>query len=96
MTDLYLKATDKVAMDAALTTAGLLDDEGNYIGNVDVIGEIYKPTGNTLTDEDGMEYPEMQAIAGYHVNVRTDDVAVIDSLATITMTEPTTPFRVWA
>lgn len=34
----------------------------------DIIETIYKPTGNVLTDADGFEYPEMVAVAGYHVN----------------------------
>lgn len=36
---------------------------------IDLIGTIHKPTGLTLTSEDGMAYPEMAAIPGYHVNV---------------------------
>ena len=35
----------------------------------DLIGTIQKPTGVTLTDAEGFEYPEMVAIDGYHVNV---------------------------
>ena len=35
----------------------------------DTIGTIYKPTGVTLTDAEGFEYPEMVAVSGYHVNV---------------------------
>ena len=35
----------------------------------DLIGTISKPTGVTLTDSEGFEYPEMAAIDGYHVNV---------------------------
>ena len=35
----------------------------------DTIGTIQKPTGVTLTDAEGFEYPEMVAVDGYHVNV---------------------------
>ena len=35
----------------------------------DTIGTIQKPTGVTLTDGEGFEYPEMVALDGYHVNV---------------------------
>ena len=37
---------------------------------VDDIGSIYAPTGKTLTDDEGNEYPEMAAVAGYHANLR--------------------------
>ncbi len=37
---------------------------------VDDIGSIYEATGKTLTDDDGNEYPEMTAVAGYHANLR--------------------------
>ena len=58
---------------------------------LDVIGTIYKPTGETLTDEEGFEYPEMAAIDGYHANLIADDA---EDLPTID--EPATPYRVWA
>lgn len=35
----------------------------------DRIGTIYQETGVMLTDSDGVEYPETQAIDGYHVNI---------------------------
>ena len=37
---------------------------------VDDIGAIYAPTGKTLTDDEGNEYPEMAAVTGYHANLR--------------------------
>ena len=37
---------------------------------VDDVGTIYAPTGNTLTDDDGISYSEMAAVAGYHANLR--------------------------
>ena len=37
---------------------------------VDEIGAIYAPTGKTLTDDEGSEYPEMAAVPGYHANLR--------------------------
>jgi hypothetical protein len=36
----------------------------------DVIGVIYKPTGNMIQGEDDLYYPEMAPIPGWHVNVR--------------------------
>ena len=35
----------------------------------DLIGTISKPTGVMLVGEDGLEYPEMVVLDGYHVNM---------------------------
>ena len=37
---------------------------------MDIVGTLQEPTGATLTDDEGMEYPEMQAMTGWHVNIR--------------------------
>ena len=62
---------------------------------LDIIGTMYRATGNTLTDSDGMEYPEMEAVDGYHANLReelTDEqVALLP-----TVDAPATPYRKWA
>lgn len=62
---------------------------------LDVIGTMYRETGNMLTDGEGMEYPEMEAIDGYHANLReelTDEqVALLP-----TIDAPTVPYRKWA
>lgn len=34
----------------------------------DTIDKIYAPTGAMITDEEGNEYPQMEAVEGYHVN----------------------------
>lgn len=34
----------------------------------DIIGTIYKSTEVMLKDEEGNEYPQMEAVDGYHVN----------------------------
>lgn len=83
--DLYLKFKDKAEADAALYTEG----SANY-ANIDVIGVIHKPTGET--DADGN--PIMAALDGWHVNVR-----VVDENATVLeqyQIHPTVPLRVWA
>lgn len=33
------------------------------------VGKISKPTGATLIDPDGVGYPEMQLIEGWHCNI---------------------------
>ena len=68
---------------------------------VDDIGAIYAPTGKTLTDDDGNEYAEMAAVAGYHANLRKlSDKAdtLIQNLEDggHTITAPATPARAFA
>ena len=62
---------------------------------LDIIGTMYSATGNMLTTDDGMEYPEMEAVDGYHANLReelTDEqVALLP-----TIDAPTVPYRKWA
>ena len=65
---------------------------------IDVVGTLHEPTGNTLTDEDGMEYPEMQAMTGWHVNIRLMGDAMRDTVETLDTSHgvtPETPMRVW-
>jgi len=65
---------------------------------IDVVGTIHEPTGVTLTDSEGMEYPEMAAVDGWHVNVRLvgdamrDVVEALDGAYGVT---PNSPSRVW-
>jgi hypothetical protein len=64
---------------------------------IDVVGVLHEPTGNTLTD-DGMEYPEMQALDGWHVNIRLvgDEVrAAVEALDTSHGVTPSAPQRIW-
>ena len=58
---------------------------------LDIIGVIYKPTGTTLTDEEGFEYPEMAAIDGYHANLIAEA-----GLDLPTIEAPATPYRIWS
>jgi hypothetical protein len=37
---------------------------------IDVVGVLHEATGVTLTDDEGMEYPEMAALDGWHINIR--------------------------
>ena len=108
MIDYYLKFTDELQANSVLYTkvptawsesvsmdeppvATEWMDKPNY-DNIDVIGTIYKPTGVMLTGEEG-EYPEMVAIGGYHVNIRTKEACPeLEAYAV----DVTTPYRVWA
>ena len=66
---------------------------------IDVVGVIYKPTGNMLVDDEGNEYPETAPLDGWHVNIRLigdkmrDIVKAIDAQYGVM---PETPARVWA
>jgi hypothetical protein len=74
---------------------GIEASEGTEVANyanIDTIGIIYKPTGETLQGEDG-PYPEMAPIPNWHVNVRLvgEDAAALEPF----VVEPKTPVRVW-
>ena len=109
MIDYYLKFTDEsqansvlytkvptawsevVAMDEPPAATEWID-KPNY-DNIDIIGTIYNPTGEIITNEDGFEVPVMVALDGYHVNVRHKEQAPeLDAYAVT----PTNPRRIWA
>jgi len=108
MNDFYLRFADKAQADSVLYTTtpvlAVVDTEGNVItpagedivtpnfANIDVIGTIYRPTGEVET-VDGMEVPVMAALEGYHVNVRAvgEDTSALVPFAV----SPTIPQRVW-
>ena len=64
----------------------------------DIIGLIHKATGNMLTDDEGMEYPEISPVPGWHVNLRIRgdymraEAEAIDAEYGV---EPATPHRTW-
>jgi len=61
--------------------------------DLDIIGTIFKPTGNMIQSEDG-EYPEMEALDGYHANIRgitAEQAALLPTIA-----KPNNPVRTWA
>jgi hypothetical protein len=63
-------------------------DKPNY-DNIDIIGAIYKPTGEV--DEDG--YPVMADVGGFHCNVRNYSEAPELEQYSVT---PTNQYRTWA
>ena len=62
---------------------------------LDIIGTMYRETGTMLTDGEGMEYPEMEAIDGYHANLR-EELTDEQVAALPTVDAPATPYRKWA
>jgi len=65
---------------------------------IDVVGTLHEPTGTMLTDEEGNEYPEMQDMTGWHVNIRLVGDAqreTVEALDASHGVNPETPMRVW-
>lgn len=93
MIDLYLMAATEKAMTAALTAAGVINDEGNPVAGVtlDHIGPFSRVTGYDKADEPiVVEYP------GWHTNLRgTFDDEQLAALEPLSV-QPETPHRVWA
>jgi hypothetical protein len=99
--DFYLKLANEAAMTTVLSDFYNDDDvlvpnTSNYA--IDVVGTLSEPTGNTLTDDNDMEYPEMQDLDGWHVNIRLvgDEVrAAVEALDETHGVTPSTPKRIW-
>lgn len=88
MHDYHLKFADQAQAESVLFEG---EDRRAKYDAVDVIGAIYKPTGEMLLGEDG-EYPEMEPVTGFHVNVRHSGDAPELSKYIINVA---TPERVW-
>lgn len=101
MKNYYLKAADAETMNTVLRVAGLIQETPELVStapgvNLDIIGLIYKPTGN-LIQGDEISYPEMAPIGGYHANLRavlTEEQEA--ALSAILISTPAAPQRVWA
>jgi len=98
--DFYLKLANEAAMTTVLSDFYNADEfvpnTSNYA--IDVVGTLSEPTGNTLTDDNDMEYPEMQDLDGWHVNIRLigDEVrAAVEALDETHGVTPSTPQRIW-
>ena len=86
--DYYLKAESEAALWSALVAAGaavevqVKDEAGSVVEtryapasgySLDIIGTIYKPTGNIIQQTVGdmaVEVPEMAPLSGFHANMR--------------------------
>ena len=97
MTDLYLRAADEAAMNAALVAAGLayVEDEALHPApyvSLDVIGPIVK-WDYSVEPPVEINYPE------WHVNVRCMFDLTEEQLAAlepVMIIPPEQPYRVWA
>ena len=91
----FLKFPDEATAKTVLSDYVSADGDwitDSHTHSLDPVGVIHRPTGNTLTDENSIEYPEMTAIAGYHVNFLSD-LPAIPSAYIVT---PINPVRIFA
>ena len=107
--DYYLKAASEAALMTALEAVNAVksvqvkNEQGEVIEtrwaaapgyNLDVIGVVYKPTGNTIQQTVGdrtIEVPEMVAVPGFHANLRGPaDLAPTVTIVPYTRTEADT------
>jgi len=86
MIDYFLKFPDEA-------TANQVLEPFLATHSIDVIGIIYKPTGDVIDTPEGPS-PVMAALPGWHVNVRGGDEEV-EALAEYQIF-PTNPVRGWA
>ena len=95
--DLFLKFPDEAAALAALFDAETVGEQTLQkpkFRNVDVIGTIYRPTG-THSDVNGMIVPDMEALEGFHANVRLVEGEDAQALEAFSV-QPKKPSRIWA
>jgi hypothetical protein len=98
-TDYFLKFADEAEANAALFTEQT-NVQGDVVETVlvpkyaavDVVGTIYKPTGEMIQTDEG-EVPEMAPLEGWHANVRhTAETPELEAFRVF----PETPSRMWA
>ena len=68
----------------------LFNGENQIFKNTDIIGTIYVPSMSI--DEDGNTV--MEALLGYHVNIRASDEDSVECLLPFVV-NPSNPVRVW-
>ena len=101
MNDFYLKLTSEASMPSVLSI--FYDEDGEFVSitadySIDVVGVLQEPTGVTLTNDDGMEYPEMTTLDGWHINIRLTGDVLRDETEALDVSHgvtPSAPKRVW-
>jgi hypothetical protein len=98
MQNYYLKFENQEQLESVLIAndlAQIYDEQFAPKTNLDVIGLIYKPTGNIITT-DGFEYPEKLPISGWHANIKADLTEEQEAVLTpFLVPEPIAPVRKW-
>ena len=104
MTDYFLKAADAKTLYDVLEAAGVVTegDQGWHVTEaykyaLDVIGDVYKPTGETIQTDDGVQ-DVLRNVGGFHANLRVIDASSFDAdkIAKIVIDPPNNPVRAWA
>jgi hypothetical protein len=101
--DFFLRFDTEAEANAALFTeqTNVQDDVVETVlvpkyAAVDVVGQIYKATGQTIQTQDGENYytsDVMESVPGWHVNVRhTAEAPELEAFRVF----PATPSRMWA
>jgi len=103
--DFYLKLASESEMTVVLAPFYGTDDDGHYglithtsDYDIDVVGILYEPTGNTLTDDEGFPYPEVTPLPGWHINIRLANDAMRETVEALDASHgvtPNSPSRVW-
>ena len=99
--DFYIKLPNEAAMLTVLSA--FYNEEGELVTNtadysIDVVGVLHEATGVTLTDANGMDYPELAALDGWHVNIRLSGDTMRDAVEALDVSHgvtPDAPRRVW-
>jgi hypothetical protein len=92
-----LRAENEAELMAALRAAAVIDQWGRPAAGVtlDVIGTIYKETGEVLKTEAGLPYPVVEAVPGCHANMIAD--LTPEQLAALPIIPaPKNPYRIFA
>ena len=84
MTDYTLKFPDEA-------TATTVLEPFELTHSIDLVGTLHRYTGKMIVS-DGIEYPEMAPIPGWHVNVRGPEALELNPY----VIKVKTPARVWA
>ena len=100
-TDFYLKLVSEASVPSVLSA--FYNEEGEFVSNtadyaIDVVGVLHEPTGVTLINDEGMEYPDMTTLDGWHVNIRLSSDTVRDAVEALDVSHgvtPDAPKRVW-
>lgn len=95
--DIHLKFPDEATATSLMLEAGLLQQVKDQIVQgqgqmIDIIGPIYKATGTMLTDAEGVKYPEMADVGGWHVNMRGE---LPEAIAPYKIVVSGIPYRIW-
>ncbi len=95
--DIHLKFPNEATATRLMLETALLAQFGNQVVQgqgqmIDIIGQIYKATGGMLTNDEGVEYPAMADVGGWHVNMRG---ILPEAITPYKITVTGTPYRIW-